>query len=52
MTWADIYIADKLQAMEEQVDPAILNGYPHLRKIKDAVFANEKIKAYAERRPY
>jgi glutathione S-transferase len=52
MTWADIYIADKLQAFEETIDPAILNGYPHLRKVKDAVFSDPKIKAYIERRSY
>lgn len=51
MTWADIYVADKLQAFEDTVDQGILNGYPHLRKVKDAVFSEPRIRAYVDGRP-
>jgi len=48
MTWADIFIAGKLGAFEETVDPGILNAYSNLRNMKDAVFSNPAIKAYTE----
>lgn len=50
LTWADIFVADKLQTFEDTVDQGVLNEYPHLRKMKDAVFAEPRIKAYIEGR--
>lgn len=45
MTWTDITIAEYLrQVLEGQ--PTLINGYPHVRKMQEAVFASEKIKAY------
>jgi glutathione S-transferase len=51
ITWADIFVAEKLQVFEETIDQGILNGFPHLRKLKDAVFSEPRIKAYVEGRP-
>jgi len=48
MTWADIFITDKLRTFEETVDPGILNAYSKLRNVKDAVFSNPAIKAYTD----
>jgi len=47
MTWADIFIADKLRSFEETVD-GILNAYSNLRNLKDAVYSSPAIKAYIE----
>lgn len=47
MTWADIVIAEYLrQLCEGSADPAILNRYPHVRKMQEAVYANQNIKTY------
>jgi len=48
LTWADIFIADKLRAFEESVDTGLLNAYSNLRNMKDAVYSNPAIKAYME----
>lgn len=45
MTWADITIAEYMRQICEN-EPAVINGYPHVIKMQEAVFANEKIKAY------
>jgi len=50
LTWGEIFISDKLQLFEDTVDQGILNGYPHLRKMKDAVYSHPRIKAYVEGR--
>lgn len=51
LTWADIYISNMLVKLEDTVDQGILNGYPHLRKLKEAVFSEPKIKAWVDMRP-
>jgi len=51
LTWADILIADRLQTLENTIDPGLLNGYPHLRKMKSAVFSEQKIKTWVDQRP-
>ncbi|XP_021946626.1 glutathione S-transferase 1 [Folsomia candida] len=51
LTWADIFIADKLERLETSVGPKVLDGYPHLRKLKEAVFNVDKIRAYLAARP-
>jgi len=46
MTWADIVLADGMRQMSESVDADAIGGYPHLRKMQEAVFASPNIKAY------
>ncbi|ODM59414.1 Glutathione S-transferase [Orchesella cincta] len=48
MTWADIVIAEMLRQISEAADPASLNGYPHVRKMFDNVFAQPNIKQYVD----
>jgi len=45
MTWADIVLAESLRQLCE-MDPSALNGYPHVRKMYEAVWAQERIKQY------
>lgn len=52
LTWADINVADKLQIIEDDVDPTVLEGYPNLKKFKNAVLSLPKIKAYVEKSGY
>jgi glutathione S-transferase len=51
VTWADVWIANALERFEGSVDAKLLDNYPNLKKMKDAVFAIPKVKAYAETRP-
>lgn len=49
MTWADIVIAEYLrQLCEGSADPLILNSYPNVKKMQEAVNANPNIKAYRD----
>jgi len=48
MTWADIVVAEMLRQMSEATDPSALNGYPHVRKMVDAVYAQPNIKQYVD----
>ncbi|CAL8137131.1 unnamed protein product [Orchesella dallaii] len=48
MTWADIVVAEMLRQMSAATDPTALNGYPHVRKMIDAVFAHPNIKQYVD----
>ncbi len=47
MTWADIVTAEFIrQLCEVAGDMKIVDGYPQVRKMQEAVFSNQNIKAY------
>ncbi|OXA53714.1 glutathione S-transferase S1 isoform X2 [Folsomia candida] len=52
LTWADIDVADKLQTLEDDINPTVLEGYPNLQKFKNAVFSLPRIAAYVEKSGY
>jgi len=52
VTWADIYLLSAMEAATDAFgDAKLLDGYPHVRKVKEAVLAIPEIKAYIEKRP-
>ncbi|OXA52352.1 glutathione S-transferase 1 [Folsomia candida] len=51
LTWADIFIADKLNRLQETEGPDVLDPYPNLKAFKEAVHAVPNIKAYVSQRP-
>jgi len=51
MTWADIVVVQYLGKLENTVDSGILSGFPHLRKLKDAVESHPNIKDWLNKRP-
>lgn len=51
LTWADVFIADKLDRLEQSEGADVLDKYPNLKKFKEAVYAIPNIKAYVEKRP-
>lgn len=47
MTWADIVTAEFIRQFGEAIgDPKLVDGYPHVRKMQEAVFSNPNIKAF------
>ncbi|KAK3917712.1 Hematopoietic prostaglandin D synthase [Frankliniella fusca] len=53
--WSDIILAEFLDALtiRKTIEPADLaSKYPHLAKVKDAVFNTPSVKAYLDKRPH
>ncbi len=50
LTWADIFIADKLGRLQESEGTDVLDKYPNLKKFKEEVHAIPNIKAYVDQR--
>lgn len=51
LTWADVYFAGILDYMNYMVKRDLLENYPALRGVVDAVNGLEPIKAWIEKRP-
>ena len=51
VTWADLYVACYLEAVQRTVDENILNDYKNLQALKGQVEALPQIKAWMEKRP-
>ena len=51
LTAGDIFLANAIDCWEDFVDPKLLEGYPALKALKDAVFNLPEIKAWVEVRP-
>lgn len=51
LTWADIFIADKLDRLQESEGVDVLDKYPNLKAFKNSVFAVPSISAYIQQRP-
>ena len=51
LTYGDLFTVNWLQIWENQVSADLLNDYPALRKLKDAVLAIPEISAWIEERP-
>jgi len=51
LTWADIYIADKLDRLLGFIKPEAWTEYPAIKKWKDGIFNQPKLKEYIAARP-
>jgi len=51
LTWADIFIAAFLDKLERTIDSNLLRGWPHVRKMKESVENQLKIKEWLAKRP-
>jgi len=51
LTWADIFIADKLDRLQESEGDDVLDKYPALKAFKEAVYATPNISSYVQQRP-
>jgi len=48
ITWADIFIADKLARLEQSEGPNVFDNYQELRQFKQHVLSQPKIKAHLD----
>jgi len=50
VSWADAWISNALERMEDTVDSNLLASYPNLKKMKDSFYAIPNVKAYVAKR--
>jgi glutathione S-transferase len=51
LTWADIFIADKIDRLTQAEGLDVLDKYPHLLKFRDNVLSHPNLKSYVDQRP-
>jgi len=51
VTWADLQVVSGVEQFETLFEPAILDKYPNVKKLRDAVMALPQIQEWVEKRP-